>query len=537
MALQGEPTGVAAPATAGGPLLLLGRDLARWRPPYAWVVTALWIAAIGSRAWALGSPSVEYDEGVYWASLRAEALGHPLFTSIFSSQPPLFLNSIYPLYLFFGQTFEAARAAVILYSLVGLAAVWLTAWALCGRWSGALALALLAFVPRYLTESYTLQAEAPALAFATVSVALAVHAVRQSRVRWRGWLAAGSGAALMLGVAVKLFDVVAVVPVALYLLAPAGLALVDATGKPRWPGRAALGSALGVAMPDLARAAGGAVLAAALVLLPFAGRWPALYDQVIQFHLAAGRITQQSLLDRVGVVVGSGGDLPLLALAVALAAWALARRWWRVLPLTAWFVGSLLLLLAQRPLLGHHLALLLPPAALIAAVVVLRAFGERTSGALPGASPRDVVKYGSLGAALLVAALGLSVGLNGVRHAALARDHDSLPAFVLAAATLPDDLVVTDDQYVAGLADRDVPPDLVDTSFVRVQAGYLSAQQLEREADSSRVRAVLFYSGRFDRVPGFRAWIANNPRFVLVRTFGPGKWLYIKLPKGAPQPA
>jgi hypothetical protein len=534
MAAQGERTGE---VTAGSQWRALAGDLARWRPLYAWVVTALWIVAIGSRAWALSAPSVDYDEGVYWASLRAIAVGHPLYSSVFSSQPPLFLDGIYPLYVFFGQTFEAARAAVVLYSLVGLAAVWLAAWALGGRWCGALALALLAFAPRYLTESYTLQAEAPALAFGAASVALAIHAVRQPRVRWRGWLAAGSGAVLMLGVAVKLFDVVAAVPVALYLLAPAGLAMLDAAGKPRWPGRAAIGAALRIAAPDLALAGAGAALVLVLVLLPFAGRWPALYDQVIQFHLAAGRVTQQSLVDRVSVILGSGGDLPLLALAVALAAWALARRWWRVLPLAAWLAGSLLLLLAQRPLLGHHLALLLPPAALTAAVGVALAGAERKTRSPARASGSDVLASGAVVAALLVLLLGLVVGLNGVRHAALARNHDLGPAFVLAAATLPEDLVVTDDQYVAGLADRDVPPDLVDTSFVRVQAGYLTAARLESEAASSRVRAVLFFSGRFDRVPGFRAWIANNPSFVLVRTFGPGQSLYIKLPSGAPQPA
>jgi hypothetical protein len=141
--------------------------VAQWKPLYAWVVTSLWIVAIACRVWPLGAPAMDYDEGVYWASLRAEAMGHPLFSSVFSSQPPLFLDGLYPFYILFGQSFEAARAAVALYSLLGVAAIWLAAWALGGRWCGALALALLAFEPRYLTESYTLQAEAPALAFAS----------------------------------------------------------------------------------------------------------------------------------------------------------------------------------------------------------------------------------------------------------------------------------------------------------------------------------------------------------------------------------
>jgi hypothetical protein len=535
MAGQSEPVEAVPAASVGARWITARRELAQWRPLYAWVVTALWIIAIGCRVWPLGTPAMDYDEGVYWASLRAESMGHPLFSSVFSSQPPLFLDGIYPFYLLFGQSFEAARAAVALYSLLGVAAIWLAAWALGGRWCGALALALLAFEPRYLTQSYTLQAEAPALAFATASVALAIFAVRQPPGRRRGSLAAASGAALMLGVAVKLFAVVAVVPIALVLLAPAGPALLDASGKPRWPSRATLGPALRAAVPDLAWAAAGAALALVLVLLPFAGRWPALYEQVIRFHLAAGQVTHQSLLDRVSVILDSGSDLPVLALGGALAMWALARRWWRVLPPGAWLAGSLLLLLQQQPLFIHHLALLMPPAALTIAVVVALAIEE---GSAPTPSERqgerNLLARGAAGAALLVLLLGLGVGLNGVRHAALARNHSLGPAFVLAAATAPDDLVITDEQYVAGLADRNVPPSLVDTSYVRVQAGYLSATQLEAEASSSQVRAVLFYSGRLNRVRGFRAWVAAN--FVLARTFGPDQALYVKLPHGVPQP-
>ncbi len=88
--------------------------------------------------------------------------------------------------------------------------------------------------------------------------------------------------------------------------------------------------------------------------------------------------------------------------------------------------------------------------------------------------------------------------------------------------------MVTDDQYIAGLADRDVPPNLVDTSQVRLRAGYLTAQRLEAAAQRPDVRAVLFYTGRFDLVPGFRDWVAAH--FLLAGTFGDHTALYLKLP-------
>jgi hypothetical protein len=103
----------------------------------------------------------------------------------------------------------------------------------------------------------------------------------------------------------------------------------------------------------------------------------------------------------------------------------------------------------------------------------------------------------------------------------------------LRAATLPQDLVATDDQYIAGLADRDVPPQLVDTSMVRIMSGYLTASQLESIITRLDIRVILFASGRFNLIPGFSAWVAAN--YTKVADFGDGNALYMKEPNG-PQP-
>ena len=60
------------------------------------------------------------------------------------------------------------------------------------------------------------------------------------------------------------------------------------------------------------------------------------------------------------------------------------------------------------------------------------------------------------------------------------------------------------------LAGRTVPPQLVDTSSVRIASGQLSASYLEHIFLDSRADAVVFASGRFDRVPGFRDWIDDR---------------------------
>src|SRR5258708_33772132 len=78
------------------------------------------LLALALRFWPLGGFSTEYDEGVYWQSLRALADGHALFSSVFSSQPPFFLLSLYPLFVLLGQTLAAARLAIVIFLLPGI---------------------------------------------------------------------------------------------------------------------------------------------------------------------------------------------------------------------------------------------------------------------------------------------------------------------------------------------------------------------------------------------------------------------------------
>jgi hypothetical protein len=92
--------------------------------------------------------------------------------------------------------------------------------------------------------------------------------------------------------------------------------------------------------------------------------------------------------------------------------------------------------------------------------------------------------------------------------------------------TRPQQQVITDDQYIAALAHRDVPPELVDTSNVRIATGYLTAQQVITQARQPQVGAVLFYTGRLDELPGVRAWVEQH--FHLARGYGKGQDLYLR---------
>lgn len=541
------------------------------------------LLAILARLPPLGAYSTEFDEGVYWQSLRAMAAGHPLFSAVFSSQPPAFLLSIYPFYIALGQSLPAARFGVAVYSLLGPLALYITGRVVAGRWAGVLAGILLAFDPLYLTESYTLQAEAPALGMLALAVMCAALAHRAAGSR-RHWLALAAGATLGLGTMIKLFDVVGIVPVICFLITSPLAATVRqfrlgsgpsvttniSAGSPappgEWPGVGARGVVRGPsiapepvldpvcrdrwtarvniasgacasmrqALLAVASCAAGIVAAGVLVLVPFAARWDALYSQVVTYHLAAAHAVNAGLRANVVqlvAVLGADGLAPLALLALALALLLRRPHVGALLVAGAWAFGALLLLVRQQPLFAHDITLAAPPFALLGALALdalLRAPAATALRVARVAIPERTLGRALVGIVLAVTVLG---GLRGVATAvARAPYNDIRMALALEAATAPGDTVVTDDPYVAALADCSVPPQLVDTSAVRIESGLLTASQLEALITRTDARTILLASGRFALLPGFRAWVVAH--FQQAANFGDGRVLYTKAPQG-----
>lgn len=511
-----------------------------------WVALALGVLALLLRVWPLGAFSSEYDEGVYWQSLRALTSGHPLFSSVFSSQPPAFLLLLTPFYALFGQSLSAARLGVVVFSLLGPVGLYVAGRALAGRWAGVLAGAFLAFDPLYLTESHTLQAEAPALGFLCVAVAVAALVPRTADARSARWLACGAGVFFALGTLTKLFDVVGIVPIVCYLGQPLWPTFLAPGGRPRWPPADLLRARLAVVRSLGIAALLGAAGLSLVTLLPFAGRWGTLWSQVVAFHLAAASSASHGLrynLHLLAATLFSDGLLPLALLALLFACLmllarrtSLAARAWVLLPAALWTLASLLLVLREQPLFVHDITLVTPPLALLAALafhLTLATDAAATSSAqAPGRGTfLSPATLRSISLSLMSAALALGV-VVGAASAVTATRY--LPAaevqmaYILDANTPAEDVIITDDPYAAALADRAVPPQLVDTSSVRIASGYLTAAQLERLITDEDARTILFGSGRFAQIPGFRAWVAA--RFHLAANLGNGRILYIKAP-------
>ncbi|HEY4028327.1 MAG TPA: glycosyltransferase family 39 protein [Candidatus Dormibacteraeota bacterium] len=444
--------------------------------------------ALGLRALLLGSGQFDYDEGVYWQSLHA-LRAHPLFASVYSSQPPAFLVLLAPAHRLLGGSLMADRLVVLMVSGCGLVAVYRMLSALDMPWGGLLAAALLGADPLFFRQSVTLQADGPAIGLALTAVALAA-ATRGRTGATRRLLAAAAGALVATAILTKLLAVAAAPAVAILLVA-----------QPDWRRMAA---------GQVAAALAGGAAAAAALLLPFVGSWPQMWDQAVGLHIRA-RTAPTGGLD-AGTMLR---ELPLVALAVAGAGVALRRAPVLLAAGVAWALAAVLVLVAHRPLWPHHVVVLTAPLALLAGATVqlLLEPGRQRHAPLIGL----LLVAATLASALYVRSLATP---DASRQSSVA---------ALRATTTRHDLVITDDQYSAALASRRTPPELVDTSQVRVLSGELTAEQVEAAAQRWRVRAVLLDTRgmpSLSLLPGFREWLIE--RFPVVMDVGGGRVLYLR---------
>ena len=464
------------------------------------LVAAIILAAGLARLPNLDLYTVSYPEGIRAAQLQLMAAGYRPCVEIFCNQGPLLFYALYPTYLLFGQTLEAVRSGVVLFSLVGIAGTYWVGHVLGGRTAAVVAALLVALSPTYLKFSRLALAEVPAVAPAIVAVGAAILFQRTGRDRWL------IAAALLVALSLLLK------PVTLAVGVPVGLAVLLRPER-RWRNVALLTAVTGagIAIPTL--------------LIGFSE----ILEQVVAFRLRSrtaegrgifwnwGRIVEELAADRAG----------LFAFATAGAVLALARLRSAALPIVAWLPASLLLLLVHTPLHGKHIVTLIPPAALLAgfgvalAVPSIRSRGTRAPG------PR---------ASAVLAACVLAGGLAylATLPAIAARDHKLMfdpdplesdpPAYwypevvqTLQAVTDPRDVIVTDHPYLTFTAGRLVPPSLVESSVTRVVAASLTADDAIAEATRYDADAVLLWADKLTTMKEFKTWVDRS--FVAVRTW------------------
>jgi hypothetical protein len=435
----------------------------------------------------LASRHLSFDDGVYGASAVAMRSGALPFREVFSSQGPLFLPLVWLADLTGLRTLDAPRLLALSAGAGVVGATWAAARSLSlpvGR--AVLAAGLVATSGSVLWVTGPLTSDGPALALATAAVALAL-AYRRSPT---ASLALAAGLCLGAALSVKSLLAGAAVPVALALL----------------PNRR-----------HLATAAAGAVLLGLLSALPWG--LSAVWDQAFRYHLeAAGSRTPVANLGKVTATL-AGRDLPLLVGTAILCCEMVARRRFRnrlsgEAVVGAWLGATVVVLALEHPLWRNHVAHLVPPLALLVASGSGRLLRFRRTPSL------------LFGLALLLAAVA---PYHLLHNAGVLRPRPPTGAEAAAHHQLADlpagAWAISDDPGLVWRAGRRTPPDLVDTSVLRLDSGRITAASLAQAAAEPQVCGLLVWSERFGRLSDLPTRLEG---YRVAARYGGPRVLYVK---------
>ena len=467
----------------------------------------------------LGRYSDSYDAGVYLESARMMGRGFAPYRQIFVSQPPLWLPLICFAFRLFGETFLAGQLVTATAGLITIAAVMLITNQLGGRASSIFAGTLVTLSPVEFEWSRLINADVPSVALTAVGIVLAGRYARNGR---RGWLVAAS-VAIACSILVKLLGLYAVPSLLLFAIA-------------RW-----------INAPDINRRQRlrlvgqdfliifGIFVAITLLTLALV-RSDQVWNQVVTFHWAGRKVYASGSLSEkwramTQLLVGERLLLMLWWLA-ALCLLGGAEG----LAILAWPCFALLGLLDQRPLFDHHMVALIP--ALAAAIGVGSSYLRVIYALFLRWFSRQIrpirITVGTVCVIAGLAFLGAGAGQAWIqladqqkfRRGSAVPSPDLRVVDLVVKNTNPGDMIITDAQGIAFLANRDVPPSLTDTSYLRINSGYLRPQQVIDQAEVYRVRLILLWSWRLSLMPEVARWA--DERFPHRVDLGSGRVLYLR---------
>lgn len=427
--------------------------------------------AVVVRLVSLRLPFGDYDEGVYLATVRSVSHGAPLLSHTYSSQGPLF---IYFSELFYkiSPTIQSVRLFPVLCSLATVYFAYKLVDKYIGRLGAIFAATYLSLDTAFLTVSRTFQVDVPWVAFSFASFYFLLR-FHESKKRIHIMLSALLfGASLFL----KLNPIYWLVIVGyfvltmrergiphlgnfLYFVAAPILLLVLLV--PSHELGVFYTNAIGVRASNLAPEISAWVTGFRLILLRHEF-WLVLADLAAVVLLMVRFRTKQNLF----------AELSLLWLAATVAAFSVYSN-----------------------LFPHHFVFFILPATLLAAYAIQECSRHFVYLAIP----------------IGITAFAVSSIVGILRPTISSYDQKlDTAATTIMTNSKPDDFVICDDQLALYLANRNTPPDLVDTSFVRIQSGLLTESTFAASVQKYKPKLVVYVSGRLASEPSITAYLTKQ---------------------------
>jgi 4-amino-4-deoxy-L-arabinose transferase-like glycosyltransferase len=429
--------------------------------------------------------AIDGDEGINLEKAALLANGFPLYTAIWSDQPPLLTYILSAVHSFAPFSISAARTTILVFSAILVLSLFRIVRRFEGTLAAAVAVTLLVTSVLFLRYSVAVMVGVPA-------IALALLALDVVTVNWRAptRLSLVAGAIIFAAsVAIKMFTFVTLPAFLVVLLAGTGK-------KPNWDSIGRTAIFIGVVV---------LCLAFVYVLLCDA-QTRQLFTPHIKAALSSRYAPRGGPSKFVGLLVR--GSAAAVYTACGFAFFLIWSRRSFLIPLS-WLVFGLLLFSMHRPLWDHHILVVLPPICWLggAGVAGMVTWAKDTGLFTPKAKmplwQQSIVALGLMAVSGAIATKMLD-GVDAARSF-LSRTAtlDQQSAHLIASlASTRTKVIVADrpiDAYHAGLL---VPPNLAVWSNKRLRAGVLSSAAILKAIKANDAAVLLRrfrYGSRFLR--------------------------------------
>lgn len=454
------------------------------------ILTAVFLSVVFFTQFKLvGRPVVDNDEGIYLTSFLLVDKGYPAYKKTYFSQPPGYLLSVYPGFVLFGKTLQAARLTISLWSFVGLLAILWLGFELKNKWSGLLAIGLLLIIPTYYNQALTFQSDILITTFSLISLATLIRFIRNHYIPWF----IISAVFLNLSLWTK-FDITFI---------PSFVLIIFFAFKEK---EISFKNIINLLIIFFIVSIGFFIF----LILPFGIR--DVFNNSILLRFQAAETSSKSFL----LVDYLKEDIVLLSIIItSLILGLLKIKKFKYLQKTIfiWSTFVLILLIFYKPLFSHHLVILAVPMVLLFSQTIGYYF-------------KNKYLLRSMVVIIIVISLSTRIYLS-IGSSSKLVDNDRQRAIeTIKEYANPDELVISDEEILSGLSDRLPPPELSDISFVRIRSNNLTSEDFKKIVDKYKPKLIIPWNGRLESIKDFEK---NLISYKLLTSFSGTKNIYIRI--------
>ena len=428
-----------------------------------------------SNLFLINRPVADNDEGIYLTTFSLIQRGHQAYQETFLSQPPGFLLSVFPGFLFLGKTLQAARTTLVVWSVVGMISLFWLGYKLKNLRFAFLAISLLYLMPSYFNQTITFQSDILPVTFSLLSLVFLLIPGGKTF----GFIVS----AFFLNFAFwTKFDVSAV-PAIIYLL----IYYKEKALRQKLSGVFILIS----------------VLFLLILILPFGLR--NILVNSVAYRFQASGMYSFSLMPLLNFIQK---DMILSSVLLVNILFIFKRNHSLKFPniiFLIWMVSVIFILLLYKPVFPHHLVMLAVPSVLFFSCSLLSALRGH----------KKILNT----ITVLIVFIMVSSRVYYVQKTPMGilNNEQKMAVQEIEKNTGINDLVVTDEEILNGVSGRLPPPELSDVSFVRIQSNNLSPDKFKEIIELYHPKMIIPWNGRLESIGSLSESLRNYRELTTIK--------------------